>query len=178
MKPDYDPLGILPAQTEASEPKVDTSKARENLRNLGRVASSGVSVDMTPEEEEAILEDHQTDLYRSQVAMARYLALRRDRLLDVVDRLEQRLVDTQENLSALEIMRLRTDLSKEIQEVTQYIDRVVGGPAPSLIDNRQVHITVGDGTKDDRASREAMLDLLQTVDGELAKLLLPDGSDT
>ena len=67
-------------------------------------------------------------------------------------------------------MRLRESLSKEVNDSTQNIDRVIDGP-PVVVDNRSINVTVEGASKEDRASRAAMLDLLQAIDVELSIII-------
>lgn len=167
---EFDPLSVL-ENAEESEPEYSVSRAREALRVVSGIASTGNRE--TPNDsasEQKSLENYQDDLKSSQVAYARYQAWRRDQAIDLLGRVENRLFSPGRPLSNQDLLRLRDSLSKEVNDATQNIDRVIDGP-PVVVDNRSINLTVDGASKEDRASRAAMLDLLQAIDLELSSII-------
>jgi len=167
---DFDPLSILEGVDEP-EPEYSVSRAREALRVVSGIASTGKREgERESRIEKGTLENYQDDLKSSQVSYARYQAWRRDQALDLLGRVEGRLFAPGRPLSNQDLLRLRESLSKEINDSTQNIDRVIDGP-PVIVDNRSINLTVEGASKEDRASRAAMLDLLQAIDLELSSII-------
>lgn len=167
---DFDPLSVLDGVDEP-EPEYSVSRAREALRVISGIASTGKREDERESRiEQSALENYQDDLKSSQVSYARYQAWRRDQALDLLGRVEGRLFAPGRLLSNQDLLRLRDSLSKEVNDSTQNIDRVIDGP-PVVVDNRSINLTVEGASKEDRASRAAMLDLLQAIDLELSSII-------
>jgi hypothetical protein len=167
---EFDPLSVLDGADEPEE-EFSVSRARESLRVISGIASSGKREDSVDSRtEQGALENYQDDLKSSQVAYARYQAWRRDQALDMLGRVENKLFAPGRPLSNQDLLRLRESLSKEVNDSTQNIDRVIDGP-PVVVDNRSINVTVEGASKEDRASRAAMLDLLQAIDIELSSII-------
>ncbi|MGA0383387.1 MAG: hypothetical protein ACO3L1_00125 [Flavobacteriaceae bacterium] len=167
---EFDPLNVLDNDTDPEE-EYSVSRAREALRVVSEIASTGVrSSDNESRVEQGVLDGYQDDLKSSQVSYARYQAWRRDQALDLLNRVEKRLLSPGRPLSNQDLLRLRDSLAKEVNDSTQNIDRVIDGP-PVIVDNRSINLTVEGASKEDRASRAAMLDLLQAIDIELSSII-------
>ena len=167
---EFDPLSVLDGSTEPEE-EYSVSRAREALRVVSEIASTGFRPsDNESRIEKGVLDGYQDDLKSSQVSYARYQAWRRDQALDLLNRVEKRLLAPGRPLSNQDLLRLRDSLAKEVNDSTQNIDRVIDGP-PVIVDNRSINLTVEGASKEDRASRAAMLDLLQAIDLELSSII-------
>jgi hypothetical protein len=167
---EFDPLSMLGVADEP-EDEFSVSRAREALRVVSGIAASGRREGSSDARIELnSLENYQDDLKSSQVTYARYQAWRRDQALDMLGRVENKLLAPGRPLSNQDLLRLRESLSKEVNDSTQNIDRVIDGP-PVVVDNRSINVTVEGASKEDRASRAAMLDLLQAIDVELSIII-------
>lgn len=169
---DLDPLGVLGGGDIIPDPEAEYSlaKAKESLRIISGIASSGERDEDNSEVERVVLSGYQDDLKSSQIAYARYQSWRRDKVLDLLSRVETRLMAPGRPMSNQDLLRMKDSLHKELNDSTTNIDRVVEGP-PVLIDKRSVSVTINGGSKEARASRVAMLDLLQAIDSELSSII-------